>query len=222
MIFWGASSVSLVFIRLLHLPVFSCYRPHTLPLSGQEWNSAPKTTRFWAGKDAFGCWVTEREDEVQDCMAIRERRWIHAAFSWLSLCIQSLSPQGHLKYRHISITQLWSGSFLFVFLWLAVFFFPEEKYFLCQDTVVCHSCSTNPHTHTHRIVGGRGETLWSGLRSLQLSWCTLTDLCSQERERKMEVEDVERCLNAFFLSLRNAKLQPCHNDASATLNSRNH
>lgn len=78
------------------------------------------------------------------------------------------------------------------------------------------------HTHTHRIVGGRGETLWSGLRSLQLSWCTLTDLCSQERERKMEVEDVERCLNAFFLSLRNAKLQPCHNDASATLNSRNH
>lgn len=185
MVFWGASSVSLVFSRLLHLLVFSCYRPHTLPLSGQEWNSAPKTTRFWAGKDAVGCWVTEREDEVQDCMAIRERRW--------NTCCIQLAVFMHSKFitaRSFEIPSYFYNAVVIfsICVSLAGCLFSWRKVLPVLGHVVCHSCSTSPHTHipthTHRIVGGRGETLWSGLRSLQLSWCTLTDLYSQEREKE--------------------------------------
>lgn len=146
---------------------------------------------FIMWKDAVCCWVTEREDEIQDRTAERERER-----RWNRCCIH-LPVFMHSEFttaRSLEILSYFYSVFGIRILSICVpLFFPGEKLFLCRHMVVCHSCSTSPHTQTH-TVGGRGATLWSVLHSLQLSWCRLTDLYRQEREIKIEVEEVERCI----------------------------
>ncbi len=184
MMFWGRSLVQEIYLLIGIQSYFSCacaLRCPSVVRGGTACRRPPDSERhcmMW--RDAVCCWVTEHEFDVQDCTAERERErggGIDAAFSCLSSCIQSLSLQGHWKNHHISIACLWSGSFFFEFL----SFCRKGRLFV---TLV--QPPTHTHKHTTHTVGGRGATPWSGLRSLQLSWCRLTDLYRQEKERKKE------------------------------------
>ncbi len=82
-------------------------------------------------------WLRERE---------RER-------SWNRCCIQ-LPVFMHSEFitaRSLEIPSYFYSVFVIRIFFSLCSFLSGEKYFLCRYAVVCHSCSTSPHTHnTHR------------------------------------------------------------------------
>lgn len=192
MMFWRGSLVSLVFSRLLHLPVFPRCHPHTLPLSGQGWNGVPKTPWFWAAlRNGKGCgsllgyWAKGWGSGLHGYKREEVEYVLHSVFTH-SKFITARSFEILSYFCNAVAIRIFS---IYVSLAGCIYYF-LKKSTSCAGTrlfvtlVPQAHTNTHPHPHTHRIVGGRGETLWSAQHSLQFFWCTLTDLYSQEREKE--------------------------------------
>lgn len=153
MMFWGRSLVQEIYLLISIQSFFACAcalccRPLTLPLSGQGWNSAPKTARFWAVlHHVKGCglllgywaWVRgsglhgwERERRGNRC-CIQLPVFMHSAF---------------ITARSLEIPSYFYSVFVIRIFSLCVPFF-LEKSTSCAGTPLFVTLVQQAHTHKH-------------------------------------------------------------------------
>lgn len=142
--------------------------------------------------DTVCCWVTERENKIQESNTKREWRWrrycIHLAFF---MHLNFIISRPFRTVMHSSRDQA-----LFLF---DLYFFICHQVFSWRKALYSRTRSFSTSLHTHACCGRlRGSSTSS--RLVYIDWSIQTRV----REKWGRL----RYLNAFFLSLRNTALQP--------------